>query len=229
MTADVRSRSAAFVDVALIVGIGFGLRGVLRLLGTGVIGGSLSILVLWALATRLLARRGTSWRELGFRRPADAGAAAAWALGLLAVDVLVIPQLTAAAGSAFGWPSLQLAAFARLRGNLPLYLLLLIPISWGTAAFGEELIFRGFLARRLAEALGATRPAESLANVVQALLFALGHAYLGPRGMLNAGLLGFAAGLASRLAGRNLWPVIIAHGFVDSIGITALYLGASPH
>jgi hypothetical protein len=59
----------------------------------------------------------------------------------------------------------------------------------------------------------------------QATLFAFGHAYLGPRGMLNAGALGLLGGLCYLWNGRNLWPLFIAHGLVDSVGLTALFLG----
>jgi membrane protease YdiL (CAAX protease family) len=69
--------------------------------------------------------------------------------------------------------------------------------------------------------------AETAAAFGQATLFALGHSYLGPRGMLNAGALALVAGLGYRWNGRNLWPLFMAHGLVDSVGLTALYLGVA--
>jgi membrane protease YdiL (CAAX protease family) len=228
MTADSRSRVLALAEVAAVMVAGFAIRALMRQLGAGVASGSLSIVVLLTLTTWLLRRRGLGWRELGVRRPADLGIAAAWTAGLLMVDLLLVPALTALVGDSLGWPRQQLDAFAGLRGNLMRFLVLLIPISWGSAAFGEELIFRGFLARRIADVFGATPRADLLANLAQAGLFALGHAYLGPRGMLNAGALGLAAGLVYRGNGRNLWPLFFAHGLVDTIGISVLYSGV-PH
>jgi len=32
-------------------------------------------------------------------------------------------------------------------------------------------------------------------------------------------------GTASVVWGRNLWPVMVAHGLVDTLGFTMLYLG----
>jgi CAAX protease family protein len=106
---------------------------------------------------------------------------------------------------------------------------LLLPLGWGTAAFGEELIYRGFLNTRLSVAFGGGRSAVALAAVGQALLFGLGHTYLGPLGVMNATAIGLVSGGVYLAGDRNLWPVIIAHGLVDSVGITTLYLGLAHH
>jgi uncharacterized protein len=76
-------------------------------------------------------------------------------------------------------------------------------------AIGEELLFRGFIMKRLGDAIGASRLAPLAAAAGRAAPFAAGHAYLGPRGALNAGALGLTAGLAYRCNGRNLWPLFI--------------------
>jgi len=141
------------------------------------------------------------------------------------VALLVVPAIAAVVANALHWAPQQLAVFSGLRGNLGRYLALLIPITRGTAAFGEELVCRGFIMQRLGDALGGGRAARSGALLGQAILFGLAHAYLGPRGMLNAGALGLASGLCLQFNGRNLWPLFIAHGLVDSVGITVLYLG----
>jgi uncharacterized protein len=220
-------RILAAVEVLIVAGTAFLTRAVLHRFGTGVGGGAVAVIVTLALATWLLRRRGMDWRDLGWRRPVGLGAAALWAVGLFLVDMLLIPPLMLMLGDAFHLPAQHFGAFADLRGNLAQYLFLLIPISWGSAAFGEELIFRGFLARRLSDALGGSRQAELIAAAGQATLFALAHAYLGPRGMLNAAALGLSSALCYRWNGRNLWPLFIAHGLVDTVGITALYFGVA--
>jgi uncharacterized protein len=226
-TSEAGSRNIALLEVSGVAGVEFAIHAILRRLGAGVGVGSLSIIVTLALATWLLRRRGVSWSDLGFRRPQNLGAAAAWAVGLFLVDMLLVPPLISMLSATLGLQRQHLEAFDDLRGNLARYLVLLIPIGWGSAAFGEELIYRGFLTRRLSDALGGTGIAEIAATLGQAVLFALGHSYLGPRGMLNAGALGLVSGLSYRWNGRNLWPLIIAHGLVDSVGITALYFGVA--
>ena len=147
--------------------------------------------------------------------------------GCSLVYLLVLPAIIGPLSAALDLPRQDLGAYAALKGDTARYLLLLIPISWGTAAFGEELIYRGFIFQRLADVVGRTRWAVAITLLAQAALFAFGHAYLGPRGMLNAGAVGFAAGLVFVVNGRNLWPLIVAHGLVDTVAMTALYLGVA--
>jgi uncharacterized protein len=227
MSTTVTLRATAFFEVLAVTAIAYLTRAALHRFGAGFAGGAVATVVALAVATFFLRRRGTGWRDLGCRRPPFMRTAAIWTTGLFLADMLLVPALTSLFANALHLPAQHFEAFNRLRGNLALYLVLLLPITWGSAAFGEELLFRGFLARRLADALGGTGRAELAAVVGQATLFAFGHAYLGPRGMLNAGALGVLAGLCYRWNGRNLWPLFIAHGLVDSIGLTVLFLGVA--
>lgn len=227
MSITVTSRAIALFEVLAVTAVAYLTRAALHRLGAGLGSGAVATVVALAVATLLLRRRGAGWGGLGCQRPPSMRAAAIWAAGLFLADMLLVPVLVSASADALGFPAQRLEVFDQLRGNLVLYLALLIPISWGTAGFGEELIFRGFLTRRLADALGGSGRAELVAVIAQATLFAFGHAYLGPRGMLNAGALGLLGGLCYRWNGRNLWPLFLAHGLVDSIGLTVLFLGAA--
>ena len=219
------SRATALLEVLAVTGVAYLTRAALHRFGAGFASGAVATVLALVLATILLRRRGTGWRDLGFRRPSSLGGAALWTVGLLLADMLLVPSLVFVLANALHLPAQRLEAFDQLRGNLTLYLELLVPITWGSAGFGEELLFRGFLMRRLTDALGGTGRAELAAVVGQAILFAFGHAYLGPRGMLNAGVLGLFGALFYLWNGRNLWPLFIAHGLVDSVGLTVLFLG----
>jgi membrane protease YdiL (CAAX protease family) len=219
-------RGLALVDVAAVGGFCFALLPLLRLLDLGVAASSMiGMAGAVSLATLLLRHRGSSWHALGFRRPKSVGQAVLWTVLLYGAAMALVPALVIPLARAFDAPPQDLSAFAGLPGNTVQYLLLLLPVSWGSAAFGEELIYRGFIQQRLGDGLGATRLARAAAVIGQALIFALAHAYLGPRGMMNAGALGFLAGAVSLANGRNLWPLIIAHGLVDTTGISALFFG----
>jgi membrane protease YdiL (CAAX protease family) len=50
---------------------------------------------------------------------------------------------------------------------------------------------------------------------------------MGPRGVMNAAAIGLVSGVVYRANGRNLWPLVIAHGLVDSVGLTMLRVGVS--
>ena len=64
-----------------------------------------------------------------------------------------------------------------------------------------------------------------LAAILQAVIFGLAHAYQGPVGVIKTGAIGLVFGLAYLAVGRNLWPLIIAHGLIDSIDMVTHYLG----
>ena len=121
-------------------------------------------------------------------------------------------------------PHLDAETFAAVKGNLALYLMIL-PCVWLFAAFGEEFFYRGYLLNRLAELMGGTRAAWGFAIVGQAIVFALGHWYQGPVGMVPIGVGAVISGIATTAWGRNLWPAIVAHGLTDTLGFTMLYLG----
>ena len=63
------------------------------------------------------------------------------------------------------------------------------------------------------------------AVIGQAVAFGLAHFYQGPVGMFPIAVGAVLYGTASVAWGRNLWPVMIAHGLVDTLGFTMLYLG----
>ena len=113
-----------------------------------------------------------------------------------------------------------------IEGNLPL-LFLWLGIVWTSAAFGEEMFFRGFVITRLETALGGKKIASILAVLLAAAFFGYVHMYYqGMRGFITTGAIGLAFGAMFLLMKRNLWPVILVHGIVDTIGFIAIYLGA---
>jgi hypothetical protein len=221
-------RRVALVDTALVLGAFLAVRAGLHATGVGIGAGSAAVVCSVGLATWLLHRRGMGWSALGLRWPPSVGRTAAWTAALFLVQFLVVPAVVVPIVRALHASAHEAEVFATLRGNTTQYLIMLLPVTWGAAAWGEEMLFRGFLATRIADSLGGAAAAIAVAVVVQASVFGLCHSYLGLQGMLNAGFLGLAAGAAYVASGRNLWPPIIAHGLIDSIGLTLLYLGAAP-
>jgi membrane protease YdiL (CAAX protease family) len=66
-----------------------------------------------------------------------------------------------------------------------------------------------------------------IAVLAVSVLFGIGHYYKGPAGMVDSGMAGLVLGAAYLLSGRNLWVCILAHGFIDSFGVGALFFGWS--
>lgn len=117
------------------------------------------------------------------------------------------------------------ARFGEVRGNLSKFLMWL-GIVWVSAAFGEEMFFRGYLVTRFKEALPNSQLATIIAVLIPALIFGYGHYhYQGFRGAVMTGLIGLSFGISYLFLKKNLWPIILVHGVVDSLAFTALYLG----
>jgi membrane protease YdiL (CAAX protease family) len=179
------------------------------------------LFVLGLLSMRL---RDGGWSAIGFKRPdswrklvliALAAAALRIALGDFVIDEVTSrfwPEPTAPAG------------VNELAGNWRLALLYL-GIVWTFAAFGEEIAYRGYLMQRAADVGGRTMIAWWISVIAIGILFGYGHYYKGPAGILDSGLAGVILGAAFLLSGRNLWACVLAHGFIDTFGIVAVYNG----
>jgi len=196
----------------------------LPVIRTAYIGFALTLLVLlW------IKLRGERWVDFGLIVPKKWPRYIAYGMLLfivaLAWDIVLKPTIDHVVAQMTGAnPHQDEEAFAMVTGNLPLFLFLL-PIVWLFAAFGEEVFYRGYLMTRLEDLLGGGRLAVVGAMVAQAVIFALGHWYQGPVGMVGVGIFGVIYGLGARLWGRNLWPSMVAHGLLDTLGFTLLYLG----
>lgn len=109
-----------------------------------------------------------------------------------------------------------------LKGNLPGLVFALV-IVWITAAFLEELIFRGFLLNAIDKLMGSTKWSMWASVVISSIIFGLIHAYQGITGILITGSIGFIFGVAFIMNGRRLWPLMLMHGIIDTISFISIY------
>jgi uncharacterized protein len=100
-------------------------------------------------------------------------------------------------------------------------------IVWTFAAFGEEIGYRGYIVTRTADIGGQTRASAGIGVALSAILFGFGHYYKGPAGVVDDVFAGLILGAAYMAAGRNLWASILAHGFIDTIGVVLAFFGLS--
>jgi membrane protease YdiL (CAAX protease family) len=180
------------------------------------------ILVVLALVSMRIRNGGIA--ALGFRRPeswmrvvaiALAAATLRIALGYFAIDPL----------TALVWPpAIAPEGVESIAGDWRTALMYL-GIVWTFAAFGEEIAYRGYLMNRAADAGGRTTAAWWISVVVVAVLFGYGHYYKGPAGIVDSGVAGLILGAAYLVSGRVLWTTVLAHGFIDTFGVGALYFG----
>lgn len=109
-----------------------------------------------------------------------------------------------------------------LRGNLPMLVFALV-IVWITAAFLEEFIFRAYLINSLEKILKLGAWSPWIAVLISSVLFGLVHAYQGAIGILLTGSLGLIFGVFFLFNGRRIWPLILVHGIIDTIGFINIY------
>lgn len=72
----------------------------------------------------------------------------------------------------------DLSGYESIEGNNGL-LAIFLTVSWTTAGFGEEMIFRGFLMAGLARCFGASKVGWAAAIVISSMLFGLIHVNTG--------------------------------------------------
>jgi membrane protease YdiL (CAAX protease family) len=165
---------------------------------------------------------GSSLEDFGFRKPASRRNTVLTTIAMLAIafgtfyvlDPFLVPR--------FGKPDFQV--FEPLEGNLPLYLTMLL-MSWVGAAFGEEVIYRGFILTRIAQAAGDGDAGWWVGIILQATIFASLHTYQGWTGVIEIFVFGIGVGWLYRRSGRSLLPLILGHGIIDTIAMTAFFMG----
>jgi membrane protease YdiL (CAAX protease family) len=131
------------------------------------------------------------------------------------MKALVMPLL--------GAPALN-DAYAYLVGNAAA-LPAIVATVLVSAAFSEELFYRGFLLDRLGSWLGRTRPALAGSVVLAALLFAAAHyPDQGMPGAIQAAIVGSVFG--GLFVWRRELPILMAmHAGFDLMAVAIIYRG----
>jgi hypothetical protein len=179
----------------------------------------LTILVIFGLQKL----RGEGLSELGLKRPASWPKAGLIGIGLAAF-ILVLGVALQYVLSSFGLEP-DSSDFEILMADPLMFIYGLTAISWFAAAFGEEILFRGFLMRCFYRLFGGTNIAAGFAVVSQALIFASLHLNQAVAGVIAAFIIAIVFGAAFYKMGRNLWLLIIAHGVYDNAALLLMYFG----
>lgn len=117
----------------------------------------------------------------------------------------------------------DLSSIDDIRGNLLGYIILMF-VVWIFAAFGEEILFRGYYMKALAELLGNNKTAWISSAFIVSLYFGISHAYQGVIGVVSVFLWSFVISLIFSKNKNNLLLLVLIHGIYDTIGITLIYL-----
>ncbi|MHB8798147.1 MAG: CPBP family intramembrane glutamic endopeptidase [Thermoanaerobaculia bacterium] len=179
--------------------------------------------ILFVLGLASYRLRNGGFSAIGFRRPPAWTRLLAIALGAAALRIALGIVVEPLAESV--WPPIVAPAGTEAIAANPWTALRWLGLVWTWAAFGEEIGYRGWIFGRAADALGRSPAAVAIAVIASSVLFGFGHFYKGPAGILDSGLAGLVLAGAFLLARQNLWAPILAHGFIDTFGIAALFFG----
>ncbi len=171
--------------------------------------------------------RGIRWRDIGFTRYRTwtrtllLGASAG--LAMEAVELFVTqPFLVHVLHKQ---PDLEL--FHSIHGNLKATLIYMA-LVWPFAAFGEEMVYRGYLMNRVADLFNRSRRAWIVSLLAVHVGFGLAHGYQGITGVIDEGLMGLLLGVIYLRTGQNLSVGIVAHGIADTVDFLLIFLGKYP-
>lgn len=220
-----RDRLGLIAEALGVVALVAGLIALLRAVDIDYYRGPFAIVCAALAATWLLRRRGQSWSDLGMTLPIRWKPALGYACLAIALTYLTVGVFQGVLLPALGLPTPDLSGETGMRGDPVAFVLRLVIVAWGTAAFAEEMVARGFVMGRLAAAFGDHRRARAGAAVSQAVLFGAGHFSQGPTGMVLTGLIGLVMAFVFYRARCSLWPCIIAHGLIDTLGLSLIFFG----
>ena len=225
------SRTTVIAEIAAFVGFAF-LSKYLMSLFFWRYAGPISLLLTLGILTLYLRARKLPWAALGLvpLRGWKSRLMVIPQAGLTLIAFAVVVALTTVVGPALGISALaEVSAgvedrWGDVAGNLP-HFLVWLAIVWTAAAFGEEMFFRGYLITRVQSVLPTGRIGAAGAVMLSAAIFGYGHFYYqGWRGAIVTGGIGLAFGTMFLLFRRNLWPLILLHGVIDTLTFTAIFM-----
>ena len=151
------------------------------------------LILLLLLASQSLWVRGSSWADVGLRRPTAVHhtllqVVVGTFIILVAIRVVIVPGAVWLTGV-----PLDLSLFDKPGDKQALWIWL--GQAWTLAAFGEEMVFRGYLIRRVCDLVGDATAGRAIALIASSSLFGLAHSYQGPAGVIAAGTIGGILGL----------------------------------
>jgi membrane protease YdiL (CAAX protease family) len=132
---------------------------------------------------------------------------------------LMVPCVTYITGQ-----PIDFSVFEPYTGNLSASLSLLVLI-WLSAAFGEEIVFKGYLMRQFTKFFGSSKISLIINILIFGFIFGWIHAYQGISGQIITGMFGMLYAVIFHVRKNDLWFNIMLHGFFDTTALLFIYNG----
>lgn len=181
------------------------------------------IYVLTALIIMLLSKylRNEKWSDYGFKSINQKTLVVAITIGILygfADNYLTEPLITKLVGV-----EPDLSSYDGVKGNV-VGLIGMLALGWVVGGLFEEFFFRGYLFNRLNSIITNPVLHKYISILVVSIVFGFAHNYQGIGGIIATFLFSIVMGLLYFYFARNVWYLIIIHGFYDTVGIVKLFL-----
>jgi len=134
------------------------------------------------------------------------------------LDFLITPFLE------LYFSKVDLSEVSHIEGNLSNYVLYLL-LGWIIGGFCEEIIYRGYVVKRLAIIFGDTNKTWLFSAIIASIGFGFAHYYQGPSGIITACIIGLMFGIIFIYNRNNLMLPVLTHGIYNMMAITLIYLG----
>jgi len=196
---------------------------ILVLLGLPMLSPQLGILyVAFALIIILVSRylRKESWSDYGFRPVEIKLMLLAAVIGMafaLLDNYLLEPMVSKLTGK-----ETDLSTFDNIKGHVG-RLMGMLAIGWVIGGFFEEFFFRGYMFNRINLSFSNKPIGKWLGILLTSVSFSIAHSYQDITGIITTFYFALVLGFLYYFFKRNVWYLILVHGFYDTVGILFLY------
>jgi uncharacterized protein len=181
-----------------------------------------TLIILALLALSFLARK-EKLTSIGLKKPKHLRRMLVTVLILAFVWTAIQFSLTLPLLSHLSGTTQNLGSFEGLKGNAGSLFYLLF-LTWTLAAFGEEIVYRGYLQKRSRDVFGSALVGTIFAVAFSSVLFGLAHIEQGVVGVVVTAIDAVFFSLVKLHFDDNLFASILAHGFNNTIGIVTFFL-----
>ncbi|MEP2299505.1 MAG: CPBP family intramembrane glutamic endopeptidase [Kangiellaceae bacterium] len=180
-------------------------------------------------ATFFMKKKKITWKERGLSIPVgrkdwlkSLGLTLLAIVSVIVLMALVVPLVSSLFGVSV--PASASERFEFFLGKPLIFAAYLLVVIWVGAALGEELLMRGFLLNTLIAIFGDEKKGMVAAVVLHSIIFGMLHISQGVPGIIGTGLVAILFGVIYLYNDRKLFPLIMAHGIFNSLGLFAYYL-----
>ncbi len=188
--------------------------------------------IFWSITALIVASwrmkvRGVTWKDIGLIKPKNLKKTFLISVMILIATVISIiffnflmdqvPFLAELLSSTESSSDTSISKFGDLKGNWLLFLSIMPLVLLESSL--EELLDRGFLINWFEKLFSSTSFATVIAVVLQAAIFGFRHSYDLSERSITVGIIGLIMGIAYIVGGRNLWALIIAHCFLNTLSM----------